>query len=180
VIGLIPDRLITDSLAVELPVRDGCRLPDPTRDVLTVCVLERHGKRGTIGRGFVKGFGLREGALASTVGHDSHNLAVVGADGASMAIAVNHLRRIQGGFVAVRGGAVVADLPLPIAGLMSDRRFEEVASALAKLRAVVADMGSSLHEPLLQLAFLPLPVIPHLKITDLGLVDVDRFALVEG
>lgn len=178
VIGILPGKILTEHLTMSLPYRNGERLPDPEADVLKVCVLARHGINRNVGRGFVRGFGLRAGALASSVGHDSHNVAVVGADDADMAVAVNRLIELQGGFVAVRGGAVVAELPLPIAGLISDRPFEEVEVGLAGLRAAVRGMGCVLAEPFLQLAFLPLPVIPHLKITDLGLVDVDRFELI--
>jgi adenine deaminase len=178
VIGAIENSLLTEHLTLELPYRDGRRLPDPAQGVHKLCVLERHGRGGTIGRGFVRGFGALKGALASSIGHDSHNLIVVGADDADMARAVNRLIELQGGCVAVAGGEVRAELPLPIAGLMSDRSFEEVAGRLRELRRVARAMGSAMAEPFLQLAFLPLPVIPHLKLTDLGLVDVDRFELI--
>ena len=154
-------------------------IADPDQDVLKVAVVERHGRNGNIGRGFVQGFGFRGGALAASVGHDSHNLCTVGDDDADMAVAVNRLRDLQGGFVAVRGGRVIAELALPIAGLMSDRTFEEVEHGLLDLRAAVRGMGCPLPEPFLQLAFLPLPVIPHLKITDRGLFDVDLFRLID-
>jgi adenine deaminase len=178
VIGAIENSLLTEHLTLELPYQDGLRLPDPAQGVHKLCVLERHGRAGTIGRGFVKGFGALAGALASSIGHDSHNLIVVGDNDADMARAVNRLIELQGGCVAVAGGAVRAELPLPIAGLMSDRPFEEVAGRLRELRRVARAMGSAMTEPFLQLAFLPLPVIPHLKLTDLGLVDVDRFELI--
>ena len=178
VIGAIENSLLTEHLTLELPYRDGLRLPDPARGIHKLCVLERHGHGGTIGRGFVRGFGAFAGALASSIGHDSHNLIVVGNDDGDMARAVNRLIELQGGCVAVAEGAVRAELPLPIAGLMSDRPFEEVASRLRELRRAARAMGSAMTEPFLQLAFLPLPVIPHLKLTDLGLVDVDRFELI--
>jgi adenine deaminase len=178
VIGIIPGKIITEFLTASLPYRNGERLADPAADLLKVCVLARHGSNRNVGRGFVKGFGLERGALASSVGHDSHNVIVVGADDADMAVAVNRLIELQGGFVAVRDGQVVGELALPIAGLMSDRSFEEVEHRLIALRAAVRAMGCPLAEPFLQLAFLPLPVIPHLKITDRGLVDVDRFELI--
>jgi adenine deaminase len=143
-----------------------------------LCVLERHGRAGTIGRGFVKGFGALSGALASSIGHDSHNLIVVGDNDGDMARAINRLIELQGGCVAVAGDEVRAELALPIAGLMSDRPFEEVAAGLRKLRRAARAMGCAMAEPFLQLAFLALPVIPHLKLTDLGLVDVDRFELI--
>jgi adenine deaminase len=178
VIGVIPGKILTERLVLTLPWRAGERLPDPEADVLKVCVLARHGVNRNVGRGFVRGFGFRRGALASSVGHDSHNVAVVGASDADMAVAVNRLIELQGGFVAVVDGRVVGELPLPIAGLMSDLAHEEVERRLHALRDAVRAMGCPLPEPFLQLAFLPLPVIPHLKITDMGLVDVDRFELV--
>jgi adenine deaminase len=178
VIGIIPGKILTQRLEANLPFREGRRHADPEHDLLKICVLERHGRNGNIGRGFVKGFGFREGALASSVGHDSHNLCVVGTNDEDMAVAVNRLLALGGGFAAVQSGRVLAELALPFAGLMSLDPFETVASKLYTLRAAVQAMGCRLAEPFLQLAFLPLPVIPHLKITDLGLVDVDRFELV--
>ena len=178
VIGAIEHSLLTEHLSLELPYRDGVRLPDPAQGVHKLCVLERHGRAGTVGRGFVKGFGALAGALASSIGHDSHNLIVVGNDDADMALAINRLIELQGGCVAVAGGEVRAELALPVAGLMSERPFEEVAARLRELRRAAGAMGCAMAEPFLQLAFLPLPVIPHLKLTDLGLVDVDRFELI--
>ncbi|MCB9569970.1 MAG: adenine deaminase [Myxococcales bacterium] len=179
VIGLRPGQIITDSLSATLPFEGGLRRADPGQDILKICVLARHGGSRNIGRGFVRGFGFARGALASSVGHDSHNVCVVGASDEDMALAVNRLIELQGGFVAVKDGQVLAELALPLAGLMSELPFEEVELRLRRLRAAVRDeMGCPLDEPLLQLAFLPLPVIPHLKITDMGLVDVDRFELV--
>ncbi|UEM23962.1 adenine deaminase [Skermanella mucosa] len=178
VIGLIPGKILTEHLTANLPYRNGERHPDPEADILKVCVLSRHGTNRNVGRGFVKGFGLKRGALASSVGHDSHNVIVVGADDTDMAVAVNRLIELQGGFVAVLDGKVVGELALTLAGLISDRTFEEVEHLLTALRAAVRGMGCPLAEPFLQLAFLPLPVIPYLKITDMGLVDVDRFELI--
>jgi adenine deaminase len=178
VIGAVENSLLTEHLTLELPYQGGCRWPDPAQGVHKLCVLERHGRAGTIGRGFVKGFGALAGALASSIGHDSHNLIVVGDNDADMARAVNRLIELQGGCVAVARGEARAELPLPIAGLMSDRPYEDVTAGLRELRTVARAMGSAMAEPFLQLAFLPLPVIPHLKLTDLGLVDVDRFELI--
>jgi adenine deaminase len=178
VIGIIPGKILTEHLRARLPYRNGQRHADPEHDLLKVCVLERHGKNGNIGRGFVKGFGFRHGALASSVGHDSHNVCVVGASDADMAIAVNRLIALGGGFVAVQQGRVLAELALPFAGLMSLEPFETVRQSLYALRAATRGMGCALPEPFLSLAFLPLPVIPHLRITDFGLVDVDSFSLI--
>jgi adenine deaminase len=180
VIGIIPGKILTEHLQASVLYRDGQRHADPEHDLLKVCVLERHGRNGNVGRGFVKGFGFREGALASSVGHDSHNICVVGANDDDMAVAVNRLRELGGGFVAVQGGRVLAELALPFAGLMSLEPFETVRRDLYSLRSAVQSMGCTLSEPFLHLAFLPLPVIPHLKITDFGLVDVDRFELISS
>ncbi|HYD70610.1 adenine deaminase [Azospirillum sp.] len=180
VIGVLPGKIITERLTLEVPQRRGEAVADPDRDILKVCVFARHGSNRNVGRGFVRGFGFAEGAIASSVGHDSHNVCVVGASDADMAIAVNRLIELQGGFVAVRNGHVIGEIALPLAGLMSLNPFETVERELKDLRASVRAMGCPLAEPFLQLAFLPLPVIPHLKITDMGLVDVDRFELVDA
>ncbi len=178
VIGLISGQIITAHLTLSLPYHNGERRPDPAQDTAKICVLARHGVNNNIGRAFVRGFGLQGGALASSVGHDSHNICVVGMDDADMVLAVNRLIELGGGFVAARDGAIRAELALPIAGLMSDNPFAQVQQDLIGLRQAVKSMGCPLAEPFLQLAFLPLPVIPHLKITDLGLVDVDNFQLI--
>lgn len=170
VIGALPFSLLTDHLTLDLPTFEGRWVADPARDILKLCVLERHGVNGNIGRGFVRGFGPMGGAIASTIGHDSHNIIVAGSDDADMAAAVNHLVAIQGGAVVVRDGRVLADLPLPVAGLMSDRGLDFVRERLTALRAAARGLGCAFEEPLLQLAFLPLPVIPHLKLTDRGYV----------
>jgi adenine deaminase len=180
VIGVLPGRIITEHLRLELPTRNGDRQIDLAQDVIKIAVIARHGINRNIGRGFVNGFGLKRGAIASSVGHDSHNICVIGVDEADMAAAVNRVIALQGGFVVVSDGAVLAELPLPIAGLTSDRPFEEVRGALYPLRDAARALGVTFREPFLQVAFLPLPVIPHLKITDMGLVDVDRFELVTG
>jgi adenine deaminase len=168
VIGVIPGSILTKHL----------RLTLPRPDAQKVVVFARHGKNRNVGRGHVSGFALREGALASSVGHDSHNVIVVGESDADMAVAVNRLIDLEGGIVAAARGEVRAEVALPVAGLLSDRPFEEVRDGLLALRRALGEMGCPLEEPFLQLAFLPLPVIPHLKITDLGLVDVDRFEIV--
>jgi adenine deaminase len=151
--------------------------PDLEADIIKVAVIERHGVNGNIGRGFVKGFGLKRGAIASSVAHDSHNIAVVGVSDADMALAVNRVIETGGGFAVAGDGQLCAELALPVAGLMSLQPFEEVCTELHALREAAKDIGCILPEPFLQVAFLALPVIPHLKITDLGLVDVDRCCL---
>jgi adenine deaminase len=178
VIGVNPGKIITQHLRRNLPAQNGVVVADLAQDCIKVAVIERHGVNGNIGVGFVNGFGLKHGAIASTIGHDSHNICVVGVSDEDMAVATNRMKDIGGGFVVVRGDKVLAELPLPIAGLMSDKSFEEVREALIPLRAAAKSLGTMLQEPFLQVAFLPLPVIPHLKITDKGMVDVDRFVLL--
>jgi adenine deaminase len=181
VIGVVEGRIITEHLTEAVaPGPDGDRAPDTARDLIRIAVVERHGVHGGIATGFVRGFGLKRGAIASTVCHDHHNIAVVGADYADMALAVNRLAAIEGGFVVAAGGEVLAEIALPVAGLMALAPFEAVARDLHALRDAARSLGVTLREPFLQLSFLCLPVIPHLKITDRGMVDVDRFALIDG
>jgi adenine deaminase len=178
VIGIIPGKIVTEHLTISLPYHNNQRGVDLDQDVLKIAVCARHGKNRNIGKGFVKGFGFRAGALASSVGHDSHNVCVVGVNDADMALAVNRIIALGGGFVAVCDGNIIGEIAFPIAGLISLKTFPEVRAELLALRHAVAAMGCPLAEPFLQLAFLPLPVIPHLKITDMGLVDVDKFELI--
>ncbi|MCO5065315.1 MAG: adenine deaminase [Rhizobiaceae bacterium] len=178
VIGIIPGKIITEHLRLGLPQRNGETCIDLDQDVIKVAVVERHGINGNVSVAFVKGFGLKRGAIASTVGHDCHNICVVGVDDGDMAVAVTRLSEIEGGFVVVCNGKVLAEIALPIAGLMSLGTYDEVRRALGPLRRAAKEIGATLEEPFLQIAFLPLPVIPHLKITDRGLVDVDRFDFV--
>jgi adenine deaminase len=178
VIGVNRGKIITQHLKRTLPSENGVVAADVAQDVIKVAVIERHGINGNIGVGFVHGFGLKAGAIGSTVGHDSHNICVVGVSDDDMAFAANRLKDIDGGFVVVKDGAVLAELALPIAGLMSDLPYEAVREALIPLRAAAKSLGTVLAEPFLQVAFLPLPVIPHLKISDRGMVDVDRFELI--
>jgi adenine deaminase len=178
VIGILPGKIITEHLSFDIAPQDGDKKPDLARDLVKIAVIERHGVNGNRATGFVKGFGLQKGAIGSTVCHDHHNIAVVGAEYGDMALAANRLVEIEGGFVVVEGGRVLAELALPVAGLMSLRSFEEVREELVKLRAAATSLGVVLEEPFLQLAFLALPVIPHLKITDMGMVDVDRFEII--
>ena len=178
VIGIVPGKIITPHLTFDVAPVDGDKRPDLTRDLVKIAVIERHGVNGNKATGFVQGFGLQRGAIASTVCHDHHNIAVVGVDYDDMALAANRLGEIEGGFVVVQGGRVLAELALPVAGLMSLEPFEQVHQDLIALRAAAKSLGVVLEEPFLQLAFLALPVIPHLKITDHGMVDVDRFEVI--
>lgn len=175
VIGLIPDQILTRQLILEPAVRDGAIVSDVSRDILKLAVVERHRATGRIGLGFVQGFGLKEGALASSVAHDSHNIIAVGCDDGDLFAAVKAVEAMNGGLAAVRNGELLAGLPLPIAGLMSDRPLAEVARGWEELRRVARDFGSVPAEPFMVLSFLALPVIPELKLTDRGLVDVNLF-----
>lgn len=178
VIGVRPGLILTFREEATLAVTERGLQPDLDADVIKVAVVERHGRNGNIGRGFVKGFGLKRGAIASSVGHDSHNITVVGATDEDMAVAVNRLIELGGGFAVSDGGRITAELALPLAGLMSLEPFETVAHDLHVLRDAARALDCVLPEPFLQVAFLALPVIPHLKMTDRGLFDVDKFDFV--
>lgn len=178
VIGVIPNQIVTEHLTASLAVSDGQLRADPARDLLKIAVLERHHGTGRHSVAVVKGFGLQKGAIATSVNHDSHNVIVVGVDDQAMLGAVKALQEIDGGIVVWGGPGRVAKLPLPIGGLMSDASPSAVAAELRRLKALAKELGCILNEPFLQLSFLALPVIPALKITDRGLVDVGRFQLV--
>lgn len=179
VIGVLPGKIITEHRRYRLPSSGNNSTVDLANDIIRVAVIERHGKNGNHANGFVQGFGLKKGAIASTVGHDSHNICVVGVSEEDMAFAANRLSEIRGGFVVVEDGKVMGEIALPIAGLMSLEPYERVRDILYDLRKAAYALGTTLTEPFLQVAFLPLPVIPHLKISDKGMVDVDRFQLIE-
>jgi adenine deaminase len=178
VIGLVPDQILTRHLILAPAVRDGAVLCDIGRDILKLAVVERHRATGRIGLGFVQGFGLKEGAIASSVAHDSHNIIAVGCNDGDLFAAVKAVEAMNGGLAAVRNGELLAGLPLPIAGLMSDRPLSEVARGWEEMRRVARDFGSVPAEPFMVLSFLALPVIPELKLTDRGLVDVNLFEQV--
>ncbi len=175
VIGLIPGQLLTEKLVLPTPATEGRLAADPNRDLMKLAVIERHHGTGNWGLGLVQGFGLQRGALASSVAHDSHHLVVTGADDADMLAAAEHVIRTGGGLAVVAGGRVLADLPLPIAGLLSPAPLEEVVGALGRLKAAYRELGGTLPDPFMALSFVALPVIPALKLTDQGLVDVVRF-----
>ncbi len=178
VIGAIPGSLVTESLLEEVKVEDGLAVADVERDILKMAVIERHLASGNVGLGFVKGLGLKRGALGSSVAHDSHNLVLVGTNDKDMLLAAHEIEHMRGGLVVVADGHVLASLPLPIAGLMSESPFEEVNEKLQALLAAAHELGSPLHDPFMSLSFLALPVIPSLKLTDKGLVDVTQFRFV--
>jgi adenine deaminase len=177
-IGLVPDQVVTESLVREPSVAEGKAVADAGRDLAKIAVVERHLATGRVGHGFVFGSGLRRGALASTVSHDAHNIVVVGMSDEDMAFAVERLAEIGGGIVAVDERQVLAECPLPIAGLLSDARLADVVAQSRACNDAAHGLGWRGATPFLTLSFLGLSVIPHLKITDRGLVDVDRFELV--
>ena len=178
VIGVDAGTIVTRALVGEPLRRDGKACADPGRDLAKLAVIERHRDTGRIGVGFVQGFGLQAGALASSHAHDAHNVVVVGMTDEDMAAAANHLRVIGGGQVVVIDGRVIAELPCPIGGLLSDLTFEEVADRARVLEEAAGELGTTLPSPFMAMSFLALSVIPELKLTDRGLVDVDRFELV--
>ena len=178
VIGLVRDQVVTESLVEEPTGRDGEAVADPARDLAKIAVVERHLGTGRIGLGFVRGLGLKAGALGSTVAHDAHNIVVVGMNDADMARAVERLAELGGGIVAVENGEILAELPLPVGGLLSDLPLAEVVERSRSCTQAAERLGCTGSTPFLTMSFLALSVIPSLKITDQGLVDVDRFELV--
>ncbi len=178
IIGMIPDQLITKHLVEDLPLRNGEVVADPERDIAKIAIVERHLSTGNIGLGLVQGLGLKRGALASTVAHDSHNLMVIGMDDISMMTALRAVAEMRGGMAVAENNRVLARLPLPLAGLMSDQPIEKVCDQMQELLAGARTLGTLLRDPFMAMSFLALPVIPSLKITDKGLVDVEQFRIV--
>jgi adenine deaminase len=178
-IGLIEDQLITTAQVADLGGRGDVAGPEPDADLLRLSVIERHRATGNVGAGFVRGFGLRAGALASSVAHDSHNIVVAAADDDDALVAARAAAELGGGLVVAAGGEVRATVPLPLAGLMADRPPRDVADDLARAEGVARELGCRVGAPFMALSFLALPVIPSLKLTDRGLVDVDAFALTD-
>ncbi|MBO4535268.1 MAG: adenine deaminase [Clostridia bacterium] len=179
VIEAIPGRTGTVERFATLPVVDGAIQADSEQDVLKAFVLERHHETGTKGFGFLQGFGIRHGALAQTVAHDAHNLLVVGDNDEDMALAANELIRLEGGLVAVKDGKVLAEVALPIAGLMSDRPLHEMNDKVAALEAAWQEMGCTLPSPFMIMSIIPLACLPELRLTNRGLVDCRTFQFVE-
>jgi adenine deaminase len=178
VIGLVPDQVVTEALVEEPPVEDGAAVADPGRDLAKIAVIERHLGTGRVGLGFVRGSGLQRGALASTVAHDAHNIVVVGMSDEDMVRAVQRLGELGGGIVVVDAGDITAELPLPVAGLLADAPLADVIELSLACNDAARALGWSGATPFLTLSFLGLSVIPSLKITDRGLVDVDKFEIV--
>jgi adenine deaminase len=180
VIGSIPDQLITESLTLDATVEDGRVVADPSRDVLKMAVVERHRGTGNCGVGFIRGFGLQRGAIAGTFGHDHHNLIAIGCRDAPMYAAIFAVQRMGGGLVVVdKTDDVLAALPLPVGGLMSDRPIADVSAAYENLLAAARRLGATPRDPFTAMSFMALEVIPKLKLTDRGLIDVEHFRLVD-
>ncbi|MFW9804607.1 MAG: adenine deaminase, partial [Candidatus Thorarchaeota archaeon] len=179
VIGIIPDQIITEHLVEDTRIEDGLAIPDVDRDISKIAIIERHNASDVTGIGFVKGLGLKEGAMVSSIAHDSHNIVAVATNDRDLIAAAVQIVRMQGGLAIVRDEKVIASLPLPIAGLMSDQTIEVVSEKIQELKDAAKTIGSTLSEPFMTMAFLSLPVIPKLKITDRGLVDVDRFRFID-
>jgi len=178
VIEIVPGQIITKKRVERVKVLDGAIVPDISRDILKLVVVERHRATGNIGLGLVMGFGLKTGALASSVAHDCHNIIAVGTDDRDIFVAVKEIERLQGGLVIAADGRILASLALPIAGLLSDEPLEVVVDKLEKLEQIAKDLGTTLKSPFSTLSFLALPVIPELRLTDLGLVDVSQFRVI--
>ena len=178
VIELYPDQIINRLGQARLPVIDGAVQPDVDQDVLKLAVVERHGKNGNIGIAFVRGFGLKRGALASSVAHDHHNIIVVGADDADMAACVRAIEAMQGGLAVAAGGEVLGQLPLPVGGLLSEAPVGEVIAGLEHITGIAHELGCTLPAPFMTISFISLPTVPELGLTDMGLVDVRAHALI--
>ena len=178
VIGTVPDDLVTEDRLLEIPTASGFAIPDIERDIIKMAVIERHMATGHVGKGFVQGLGLRRGAIASTIAHDHHNLIVAGTDNISLSTAAGAIADMGGGLAVADGVRILARLPLPVAGLMSNKPIAEVRRVLDDVIGAARTLGSSMHDPFMALSFLALEVIPHLKLTDQGLVDVDQFKIV--
>jgi adenine deaminase len=178
IIEIVPGQVTTRSIKAKAKVEDGFVVPDIKRNILKLVVVERHKATGNIGLGFVKGFGLKNGALGSSIAHDSHNIVVVGTNDEDIFAAVKEIERLQGGLVAAAGGRIKGSLALPIAGLLSEEPLEAVVPGLERLQKIASDLGCVLPSPFATLSFLALPVIPELRLTDKGLVDVVAFKLL--
>ena len=176
---VIPHQLITKSVMSDVKVVDGNAISNVETDTLKICVIERHRATGNIGKGFVKGFNLKCGAIASTVAHDSHNMIVIGTNDFDMYTAAVALIKCQGGKVVVKDGEIISQLPLPIAGLMSDKEFDFVVEKCDELNKAAHSIGCKLEDPFMTMGFLSLPVIPELKITDKGVFDTNKFDFVD-
>jgi adenine deaminase len=179
VIEIVPGQIITNHKTTDIKAKDSYVIPDMENDILKAAVVERHHATGNIGLGLVSGFGLRKGALASSIAHDSHNIAAVGASDEDIFAAVKEIERLGGGLAVVADGKVLESLALPIAGLLSDQPLEAVVDRLTKVEKAAFSLGTGLSSPFSTLSFIALPVIPELRLTDMGLVDVLEFKILE-
>lgn len=178
VIEIVTDQITTRKVREYVKVEDGIIQPDIERDILKLVVVERHHATGNIGLGLVNGFGLKKGAIASSVAHDSHNIVVVGTNDRDIFVAVKELERLQGGIMIASEGQILESLPLPVAGILSEEPVEAVVEKFAELKVIADSLGCKLSAPFDTLSFLALPVVPELRLTDLGLVDVPEFKLI--
>ncbi|MBQ3372996.1 MAG: adenine deaminase, partial [Oscillospiraceae bacterium] len=179
VIEIIPNRVGSFERILDLKVKDGYVEPDAANDVMKMVVFERHHETGTKGAGFLKGFGFKKGAMAQTVAHDAHNLLVAGTNDEDMALAANTLIECGGGMCAVADGKVLALVPLPIAGLMSEEPVEKVAELVSALSEAWTEMGCVINSPYMTMALIPLACLPELRLTNRGLVDCRTFQFVD-
>ncbi|OBW63330.1 MAG: adenine deaminase [Dehalococcoides mccartyi] len=178
VIEVIPGQIVTRRLDLKIPAENGVIKANTELDLLKIVVLERHHQSGNMGHGLIRGFGLKKGAIASSVAHDSHNVVAVGTNDADLYTAIKELERINGGIALAVDGQVTASVSLPVAGLLSTKPLEEVVTELEEINNQVAKLGCKLSAPFATLSFMALPVIPELRLTDLGLVDVKTFKLI--
>ena len=179
VMELIPNQIITRQIFAEPKRENGQVVSDTDRDILKIAVIERHLGTGNIGLGLTKGFGLKSGAIASSVGHDAHNINVVGTNDADMRAAVEHIVKMQGGFAVANHGKILGSVALPIAGLLSNKPLSDVKDELDIANRATKELGCAVPEPFMALSFMALSVIPELKLTDRGLVDVNQFKFVD-
>ena len=179
VIEIVPGQIVTKKTTAKVRIKDGYVCADTEKDILKLVVMERHHATGNIGKGLIKGLGLKKGAIASSVGHDSHNVIAAGTNDEDIYIAIKEIEKLQGGLAVVAEGKVMGSLQLSIGGLMSLEPLETVAGKLQELKNMAAELGAKLPDPFATLSFMALPVIPELRLTDLGLVDVTQFKIVE-
>jgi adenine deaminase len=178
VIEIIPGQIVTKKRVEKVKVKDKVVLSDIEEDILKLVVVERHKATGNIGKGLVKGFGLKHGALASSIAHDSHNIVAVGTNDQDIYTAIKHIEKLQGGLAVCNNGKILADLPLPIAGLLSPEPLDAVAKKFSGVEKAALVLGTTPPAPFDLLSFIALPVIPELRLTDMGMVDVLEFKLI--
>lgn len=179
VIEVVSGQIITRKKIIKTPAGKGEITADTEKNILKIAVVERHLATGNVGVGLISGFGLKKGSLASSIAHDSHNIVVVGTNDDDMYLAVKEIERMRGGLVVVADGKILGHLPLPVAGLMADQSLESVVADLSALKKTASELGTALQSPFSTLSFMALPVIPELRVTDLGLVDVNAFKLIQ-